>query len=48
VRGTTPLSKPEHTEALIEGLVAAVSSWDSGKVDEGSASHEPTARTSDP
>jgi phage replication-related protein YjqB (UPF0714/DUF867 family) len=27
VRGTTPLSKPEHTTALVEGLVAAVSSW---------------------
>jgi phage replication-related protein YjqB (UPF0714/DUF867 family) len=27
VRGTTPLSKPEHTAALIEGLVAAVESW---------------------
>jgi len=27
VRGTTPLSKPEYTEALIDGLVAAVRSW---------------------
>jgi phage replication-related protein YjqB (UPF0714/DUF867 family) len=27
VRGTTPLSKPEYTEALIEGLVTAVASW---------------------
>ncbi|HEX2381832.1 MAG TPA: poly-gamma-glutamate hydrolase family protein [Acidimicrobiales bacterium] len=48
VRGTTPLSKPEYTEALIEGLVTAVTSWDSGRVGEGSASDEPTARTSDP
>ena len=24
VRGTTPLSKPEHTEALVDGLVAGV------------------------
>ncbi len=24
VRGTTPFSKPEHTEALIDGLVDAV------------------------
>src|SRR5262245_5178347 len=48
VRGTTPLSKPEHTDALIEGLVAAVVSWDSGKVGEGGASDEPTSRTSDP
>lgn len=48
VRGTTPLSKPEYTEALIEGLVTAVTSWDSGRVGEGSPSDEPTARTSDP
>jgi phage replication-related protein YjqB (UPF0714/DUF867 family) len=27
VRGTTPLSRPEYTEALVEGLVAAVCSW---------------------
>jgi phage replication-related protein YjqB (UPF0714/DUF867 family) len=27
VRGTTPLSNPEHTEALIDGLVTAVTSW---------------------
>jgi phage replication-related protein YjqB (UPF0714/DUF867 family) len=27
VRGTTPLSKPEYMEALIDGLVAAVASW---------------------
>jgi phage replication-related protein YjqB (UPF0714/DUF867 family) len=27
VRGTTPLSKPEYTEALIAGLAAAASTW---------------------
>lgn len=27
VRGTTPLSKPEHMEGLVDGLVAAVTSW---------------------
>ena len=48
IRGTTPLSKPEHTEALIDGLVHAVASWNAGAVVEGSASSEPTARTSDP
>jgi len=48
IRGTTPLSKPEHTAALIDGLVDAVSSWSSGAVGEGSIGDEPTARTSDP
>ncbi len=27
IRGTTPLSKPEHTEALVDGLVDAVLTW---------------------
>jgi phage replication-related protein YjqB (UPF0714/DUF867 family) len=27
IRGTTPLSKPEHTEALIAGLVEGVRTW---------------------
>jgi phage replication-related protein YjqB (UPF0714/DUF867 family) len=27
VRGTSPMSKPEYTEALIAGLAAAASSW---------------------
>jgi phage replication-related protein YjqB (UPF0714/DUF867 family) len=27
VRGTSPMSKPEYTEALITGLAAAASSW---------------------
>ena len=27
VRGTSPLSKPEYTDALIEGLAAAATSW---------------------
>lgn len=27
VRGTSPLSKPEYTSALIEGLAAAASTW---------------------
>jgi phage replication-related protein YjqB (UPF0714/DUF867 family) len=27
IRGTTPLSKPEHTEALIAGLAEGVRSW---------------------
>ncbi len=27
IRGTTPLSKPEHTEALILGLAEAVRTW---------------------
>jgi phage replication-related protein YjqB (UPF0714/DUF867 family) len=27
VRGTSPLSKPEHTEALIAGLATAASTW---------------------
>jgi phage replication-related protein YjqB (UPF0714/DUF867 family) len=29
IRGTTPLSKPEHTEALIAGLAEAVRTWQS-------------------
>jgi phage replication-related protein YjqB (UPF0714/DUF867 family) len=28
VRGTTPLSRPEHTEALLAGLTDGVRSWD--------------------
>jgi phage replication-related protein YjqB (UPF0714/DUF867 family) len=27
VRGTSPMSKPEYTEALIAGLAAAASTW---------------------
>jgi phage replication-related protein YjqB (UPF0714/DUF867 family) len=27
IRGTTPLSRPEHTEALVDGLVDAVLTW---------------------
>ena len=27
IRGTTPLSKPEHTEALVEGLAEGVRTW---------------------
>jgi len=27
VRGTSPLSKPEYTEALVQGLVAAAATW---------------------
>jgi phage replication-related protein YjqB (UPF0714/DUF867 family) len=27
VRGTSPMSKPEYTEALITGLAAAASTW---------------------
>jgi phage replication-related protein YjqB (UPF0714/DUF867 family) len=35
IRGTTPLSKPEHTEALIQGLVQAIESWTPHTVGEG-------------
>ena len=28
VRGTSPLSKPEYTTALVDGLVAAASTWE--------------------
>jgi phage replication-related protein YjqB (UPF0714/DUF867 family) len=31
IRGTTPLSTPEATAALIEGLVAAVATWPRGQ-----------------
>ncbi len=27
IRGTTPLSRPEHTAALVDGLVDAISTW---------------------
>src|SRR4051812_16376721 len=33
IRGTTPLSKPEHTEALITGLANAVRTWPLPTVD---------------